>query len=65
SNFIMVDTGLNGDHVSSELVKRGILVRSGTLLGYPSTVRVTIGTEEDNKRFVSSMEEILKAKGGE
>lgn len=65
ANFIMVDTGLNGDHVSSELVKRGIVVRSGTLLGYPTTVRVTIGTEEDNRLFVSSLEQILNAKGGE
>ncbi|MCA1056054.1 histidinol-phosphate transaminase [Rossellomorea aquimaris] len=64
ANFIMVDTGLNGDLISSELVKRGIVVRSGTLLGYPTTVRVTIGTEEDNKLFISSLEQILKAKGG-
>lgn len=65
ANFIMVDTGLNGDHISSELVKKGIVVRSGTLLGYPTTVRVTIGTEEDTKLFISSLEEILKAQGGD
>ncbi|MGG4166651.1 histidinol-phosphate transaminase [Rossellomorea vietnamensis] len=63
SNFIMVDTGLNGDMVSYELVKRGLVVRSGTLLGYPTTVRVTIGTEEDNKRFVGALEAILNNEG--
>ncbi|MFI8684301.1 histidinol-phosphate transaminase [Rossellomorea sp. NPDC077527] len=63
SNFIMVDTGMNGDIVSYELVKRGIVVRSGTLLGYPTTVRVTIGTEEDNKRFIHAMEDILQNGG--
>ncbi|WP_366141291.1 histidinol-phosphate transaminase [uncultured Rossellomorea sp.] len=63
SNFIMVDTGLNGDMVSYELVKRGLVVRSGTLLGYPTTVRVTIGTEEDNKRFIQALEDILQSEG--
>ncbi|WP_306465450.1 histidinol-phosphate transaminase [Bacillus sp. NTK074B] len=63
SNFIMVDTGLNGDIVSYELVKRGLVVRSGTLLGYPTTVRVTIGTEEDNKRFIHALETILQNEG--
>ncbi|MGM0752078.1 MAG: histidinol-phosphate transaminase [Bacillota bacterium] len=63
SNFIMVDTGLNGDTVSYELVKRGLVVRSGTLLGYPTTVRVTIGTEEDNKRFIQALEDILQSEG--
>ncbi|MFI8576250.1 histidinol-phosphate transaminase [Rossellomorea aquimaris] len=63
SNFIMVDTGMNGDTVSYELVKRGLVVRSGTLLGYPTTVRVTIGTEDDNKRFVGALEDILQNEG--
>ncbi|MCA1064224.1 histidinol-phosphate transaminase [Rossellomorea sp. AcN35-11] len=63
SNFIMVDTGVNGDTVSYELVKRGMVVRSGTLLGYPTTIRVTIGTEEDNKKFIRVLEAILRNEG--
>ncbi|WP_064094316.1 histidinol-phosphate transaminase [Rossellomorea aquimaris] len=63
SNFIMVDTTLNGEIVASELVKRGLVIRSGTLLGYPTTVRVTVGTEEDNQRFIVALEEILEEKG--
>ena len=63
SNFIMVDTGLNGDTVSYELVKRGLVVRSGTLLGYPTTIRVTIGTEDDNQRFIGALEDILQNEG--
>ena len=64
ANFIMVDTGMNGDILSNELVKRGIVVRSGTLLGYPDTIRLTIGTEEDNQHFIRATEEILQEKGG-
>lgn len=63
SNFIMVDTGMDGDTVSYELVKRGLVVRSGTLLGYPTTIRVTIGTQDDNKRFVGALEDILQNEG--
>lgn len=43
--------------------EKGLVVRSGTLLGYPTTVRVTIGTEEDNERFVEAIEDILQAEG--
>ncbi|MBM7587830.1 histidinol-phosphate aminotransferase [Bacillus pakistanensis] len=60
SNFIMVDCEQNGDVVARGLMKKGIIVRSGTLLGYPTTLRVTIGSDEDNHYFIESLTQVLK-----
>jgi len=47
-----------GDVVAA-LSERGILVRAGTPLGGPGHMRVTYGTEEDNRRFLGALGEIL------
>lgn len=47
TNFLLVKTPIDADEVSLYLLKHGFIVRSGNLLGYPNTVRITIGKEED------------------
>lgn len=47
TNFLLVKTPIDADKTSHYLLKHGFIVRSGNLLGYPQTVRITIGTEED------------------
>lgn len=47
TNFLLVKTPINADEVAQYLLQRGFIVRSGTFLGYPNTLRITIGTEED------------------
>ncbi|WP_456272153.1 histidinol-phosphate transaminase [Bacillus sp. AK031] len=59
SNFIMVDCGIRGDIVAAGLLRHGIIVRAGTLLGYPTTVRVTIGTDSDNRQFIEGLKQII------
>jgi histidinol-phosphate aminotransferase len=59
SNFIMVDCGIRGDIAAAGLLKHGIIVRAGTLLGYPTTVRVTIGTDKDNKTFIEGLKQVI------
>ncbi|MFD2133268.1 histidinol-phosphate transaminase [Pseudogracilibacillus auburnensis] len=47
TNFILVETPIDADEASLYLLKHGFIVRPGTLLGYPDTMRITIGKEED------------------
>jgi histidinol-phosphate aminotransferase len=37
------------------LAERGVLVRSGTALGRPGALRVTVGTEAENERFLEAL----------
>jgi histidinol-phosphate aminotransferase len=39
----------------------GIIIRTGDIFGLPHFIRVTIGTSEQNQRFVQALEKILKS----
>jgi histidinol-phosphate aminotransferase len=47
--------------VVAALAERGVLVRAGTALGREQALRVTVGTETENARFLAAMGEILDA----
>jgi histidinol-phosphate aminotransferase len=55
-NFLMIKVGRSGDEISQSLLRQGIIVRSGVLLGYPKTIRVSIGTEEENTAFITALQ---------
>ncbi|KUP07771.1 histidinol-phosphate aminotransferase [Bacillus coahuilensis m2-6] len=59
-NFILIKTKLDSDDLFDRLLTYGYIVRSGNALGYPGWVRITIGTEEQNKGLMSALEVILK-----
>lgn len=61
SNFIFVDTGKDCKEVFAELLQQGIIVRSGDIFGYPTFIRVTVGTEEENVRFIEGLKKVLGA----
>lgn len=59
TNFIMVSSRLEDKFIFNELLKRGIIIRPGFLLGMPGWLRVTIGTMEQNKAFINALTDIL------
>ncbi|MDR6999043.1 histidinol-phosphate aminotransferase [Neobacillus niacini] len=60
-NFLMVKINRSGDELFQSLLKQGIIVRSGVLLGYPETIRVSIGTEEENRAFISALKRVMES----
>lgn len=59
ANFIMMNTLVDDKIVFDRLLKAGIIVRPGHLLGMPGWMRVTIGTEVQNHKFIKALKEIL------
>lgn len=59
ANFIMVESKLDDKVVFDKLLRKGIIIRPGYLLGMPGCMRVTIGTQQQNERFISALKEIL------
>lgn len=51
TNFLLVCTPLSGENVFQYLIENGFIVRPGEHLGYPNTIRVTMGNEEDMKQM--------------
>jgi histidinol-phosphate aminotransferase len=60
TNFVFVNVNRDTVEVFDNLLKRGIIIRPGHLLGSPGWIRVTIGTMEQNERFVKALRETLK-----
>jgi histidinol-phosphate aminotransferase len=57
ANFILVDLKRPARAVYDALLRKGVIVRPfGSL---PSSLRVTIGTERENDRFLSALGEVL------
>jgi histidinol-phosphate aminotransferase len=62
ANFLLIDTGYDGDEAFSYLLHQGVIVRSGNALGFPTCLRVTIGKKEENEAFLSGLREFLQEK---
>ena len=61
ANFVWFDLGeerVEGD-VMRGLAERGILVRAGGALGREGALRVTVGTQAENERFLESLAALL------
>jgi histidinol-phosphate aminotransferase len=61
ANFIAVRVPVSADDAYTDLLRRGIVVRSGDKLGLPNFLRVTIGTAEENREVVAALDELLPA----
>ncbi|MBS8264685.1 histidinol-phosphate transaminase [Mesobacillus boroniphilus] len=58
-NFILIDFKSDGQEVFQFLLERGFIVRSGTALGFPTCVRITIGSKEQNQGVIEIIKEYL------
>lgn len=59
ANFVMVDTKTSSEEVFDKLLKQGMIIRPGHLLGMPGWLRITIGTMEQNKKFIECLKKSL------
>lgn len=59
-NFISVHMPKNGREVFQALLRRGVIVRPVDNYEMPDTLRITVGTEEENLKFIEALETVLK-----
>lgn len=60
TNFITTDLKTDAEKVCEDLQKKGVIVRPLTMYGKPTFLRVTIGTQEQNKRFIEVFKQIYQ-----
>jgi histidinol-phosphate aminotransferase len=60
ANFILVDVG-DGKAVSDVLLRLGVVVRPMDWMGIPQSIRVTVGTAEENRKFLDALTRALAA----
>jgi histidinol-phosphate aminotransferase len=58
ANFVLVKVG-DGNEVFKALMARGVIVRAMASYQLPEWIRVTVGTEAQNRRFIAELHEAL------
>jgi len=59
TNFILIELGPKSGEVVEKLLKKGIIIRNMKAWGLENFIRVTIGKEAENKRFIRELKKIL------
>lgn len=59
ANFLFVELDVEGSAVFQALAEKGIFVREGAPFGRPRAIRVTVGTPEQNERFLEALQSAL------
>jgi histidinol-phosphate aminotransferase len=60
ANFILMRVG-NGNDVYQQLLAQGVIVRPMAVYDLPEYVRITIGTMEENRKFIDALKKVIKA----
>ena len=58
-NFVAVEVGENAASVYDALLHEGVIVRPVANYGMPGHLRVTVGTPEENARFIDALKKVL------
>jgi histidinol-phosphate aminotransferase len=61
ANFVLVKVG-DGKAVFQALMRKGIIVRDMNAYGLPEWIRVSIGTMEQNRRFLDELKAVVAAR---
>jgi len=60
SNFLMFFVGKRCSQVYDALLRQGVIVRPLASFGYHEHIRVTVGTAQENDRFIKMLEKSLR-----
>jgi len=59
ANYIMINVGDNCDKVYELMLREGVIVRPLSSFGFPEHIRVSVGNQQENERFITSLKKVL------
>lgn len=59
ANFVMVNVEMDSKKCFNELLKKGVIVRTGDIFNMPTWLRITVGTESENERLIEALRSVL------
>ncbi len=60
ANFLLIHLGTPANTITTSLSEHGILVRDLACYGFPEAIRLTLGTPDQNTRFLEQIHAILE-----
>ena len=58
ANFLFLELGRSGNEVASALLRLGVIVRPMDWMGAPNAIRVSVGTREENAKFLAALAQV-------
>ncbi|MGJ9382032.1 histidinol-phosphate transaminase [Salipaludibacillus sp. CF4.18] len=55
ANFILMDLRKPGSDIFQYLLSKGFITRNGEALGFPTSIRITVGTPEQNDKIIEEL----------
>lgn len=59
TNFVLFEAGKDASKICKKLMKQGVIVRDMNAWGLDNFIRVTVGKEKENKRFIKELKKII------
>lgn len=59
ANFFLIDMKQPADIVFEKLLRQGVIVRSMRAYGFPEHIRINVGLESENRRFLDALATVL------
>ena len=63
TNFFLIDVGGEAKKLYEHMLHKGVIVRPMQAYGYPDYIRITVGRESENQRFVKALADSLQELG--
>ena len=64
TNFVLLDVGRDAEEVHRALMERGVITRPMGPYRFPTSLRITVGTEAENRRLLAALDRVLGDPGG-
>lgn len=55
TNFLLVIFGMDTEPLVEALLEQGVIVRPMRWMGFPAAIRVTVGTHDENQKFLDAL----------
>jgi histidinol-phosphate aminotransferase len=63
TNFFLIDVKGDTSKLYEAMLYKGVIVRSMKAYGYPHFIRITVGTETENQRFLGALADCMRDLG--
>ncbi|GAB6908483.1 Histidinol-phosphate aminotransferase [Desulfosarcina cetonica] len=61
TNFFLIDVAQPAAVIFEKMLRQGVIVRSMQAYGFPHHIRINVGLEAENQRFLKALETVLRA----
>ncbi len=60
ANFFLIRVNRNAKEVYEAMLRKGVIIRAMNAYGLPEYIRVNVGRQRENERFIEALKEVLK-----